>query len=105
METEATMQIHHKTTTIEATGCNFSGSVFRDVSLAAATFEDVNLGSATFNNANLSGWKVQDATLARLDIRDSDLRGAAIVDCLTEGMTIDGIPVAAMLAAYRKAQS
>jgi hypothetical protein len=38
-------------------------------------------------------------------IRSADLRGASIAHCLTEGMTIDGIAIEELMAAYRKANS
>jgi hypothetical protein len=44
---------------------------------------------------------VRNANFSRLEITNADLRGTMIVDSLTQGMTIDGIPVAELMAAYR----
>jgi len=43
--------------------------------------------------------------LANLRIQDADLRNASIDDSLTAGMTINGIPLADLLAAYRALHS
>jgi uncharacterized protein YjbI with pentapeptide repeats len=61
----------------------------------------VNFAGARFEDANLSGWSVRNANFAGLRISNADLRGTSIVDSLTAGMTIDGISVAELMAAYR----
>jgi uncharacterized protein YjbI with pentapeptide repeats len=76
---------------LEATQSNLTGSSFIDVNLAGTTFRDVSLDGSTLQNVNLSG----------LCIRDANLRGASISDSATEGMTVQGIPLADLLAAYR----
>ncbi len=130
-----TMELKHVQQQIEALDADLSGSTFNDVKLAGAafvkvnlsgstfnnvrlegativdvnlsnaTFDDVNLAGAQIHNANLSGWRVQDVNLARLQVTNADLRGATFTDCLTEGMAIDGIQVADLLAAYRSVQT
>ncbi len=90
---------------IVANQCCLTDSSFHDVNLAGATFDDVNLSGAQIRNANLSGWKVRDVTFSGLELRESDLRGVSIVHCLTDGMTIHGIPVDELLAAHQKAQA
>ena len=86
---------------IEAETADLSGSSFTDVNLSGSTFKDVNLAEAQFEDANLSGWRVRNANLAELRIENADLRGAVITDSLTTGMTIDGIPVMDLVAAYQ----
>ena len=76
-----------------------------DADLSESTFNDVKLSGAVFNDVNLTGATIQNANLANLRIRDADLRGASIVDSQTDGMMINGIPVADLLAAYRVARS
>jgi uncharacterized protein YjbI with pentapeptide repeats len=44
---------------------------------------------------------VRNANIAGIDIHRADLRGASITDCLVVGMTIDGVPVTELMAAYR----
>ncbi len=78
---------------LEVKDADLSGSSFVDVKLAGAAFTDVNLSAATIANANLSGLKIVGA----------DLRGASLTDCRTGGMTIDGIALEALIAAYRAA--
>jgi hypothetical protein len=48
---------------------------------------------------------VKDVSFSGLQLSQSDLRGVSIVDCLMDGMTIDGIAVADMVAAYRSHKS
>lgn len=51
----------------------------------------------------MSSLLVQNAKLSGLVIRQADLTGASIVESMTDGMTIDGISVADLMAAYRAA--
>jgi uncharacterized protein YjbI with pentapeptide repeats len=68
-----------------------TGSTFTDVCLGEAKFEDVNLAGATFHNINLAGARFEDVTL----------KGAAIINANVEGMTIEGVLVSELFAAYR----
>jgi uncharacterized protein YjbI with pentapeptide repeats len=86
---------------IEARDCNLAGSSFTNINLSGARFHDVNLSGATIDDVNLSGWNVQDVNFSGLKITNADLSNAAIAHCLIEGMTIDGIKVTDLLAAYR----
>jgi uncharacterized protein YjbI with pentapeptide repeats len=88
---------------LDADDADLSGSTFRNVRLCDATFIDVNLSHAAISNANLSGASLKNANLSGLRISNANLSGASIVDSLTDGMTINGIPVAALLAAYNAA--
>ena len=74
------------------------------------TAKDVNLTDSSFEDADLTRVQFHDSTLHEATFRDVDLRGATItdanleevkiVDCNLEGMTIEGIPVSALLEAY-----
>jgi|SRR5580698_9515222 uncharacterized protein YjbI with pentapeptide repeats len=101
MNAEETIQLSGTKRLVLAENADLSGSCFTDVDLSRATFNDVNFAGARFEDANLSGWRVRNANLSGLSISKADLRGAAIADCLTAGMTIDGIPVAELMAAWR----
>jgi uncharacterized protein YjbI with pentapeptide repeats len=103
METAQILNLNHVKQRIEATQCNFADSTFHDVNLANATFDDVNLSKSQFSNVNLSNIQVRNANMSGVKIQDADLRGASIAHCLTDGMTIGGISVADLLAAYRAA--
>jgi uncharacterized protein YjbI with pentapeptide repeats len=103
METEATMQLTRIDMRLQVKQACLAASTFTDVNLSNATFDDVNFSGADIRNANLSGWRVHDVNFSALKISHADLRGASIVESLTEGMTIDGIAVADMMAAYRSA--
>ena len=104
MEMEQTVQWNQVHQRVEATQCCLSGSRFADVNLSNSSFDDVNFSAASIRNANLAGWRVQDVNFSWLQITNADLRGASIAHCLTEGMTIDGVAVADMMAAYRAAK-
>ena len=93
MADEEVLKLHKMKSKIEATVANLSGSTFNDVNLAGADFRDVNL----------SGAKLEDVNLSHLHIRDANLSHASISDSLLKGMTIDGIAVTELLAAYRAA--
>jgi uncharacterized protein YjbI with pentapeptide repeats len=80
-------------------------STVGNVNLAGCSFTDVNMSGATFEDANLSGWKVHDANLAGLKITKANLAGASITQGRLEGMTIDGILVSDLLAAYHASRS
>ena len=62
---------------------------------APLRFTDVNLAGATIHDANLSGLRISQA----------DLSGACIIESLTDGMTINGIALADLLAAYEAVKS
>lgn len=107
-----------------------SGSRFEDVCLGDAEFDDVNLAGAKFHNINFADVTITAAHFGGATFRhiglhpgsegrqrpllfdEADLNGTRfagcdlsavqIENCNTEGMTIDGIPVADMLAAYRQ---
>jgi len=66
---------------------------------------DADMSGSTFTDVNLSGATIQNANLAQLRISNADLRGVSIVESQTDGMTINGILVADLLAAYRAARS
>jgi uncharacterized protein YjbI with pentapeptide repeats len=65
---------------IEARDAGLDGSLFEDVSLAGARFADVNLAGSVLVNVDLRDVRIADAALDR--------------------MTIDGVPVTALLAAW-----
>ena len=102
MGTVDTIKLEQVEKRLEVRTCCLAGSSFVDVNLSKASFDDINFSGAEIQNANMSDWMVQDANLKGLKIRNSDLREAAISHCLTEGMTVDGIAVSEMMAAYRE---
>jgi uncharacterized protein YjbI with pentapeptide repeats len=103
MKPDHPIRIEHDQQRIEASDANLAGSTFTGVNLAGSTFNDVNLSASTITDANLSACSIANANLSRLTITDTDLSHASIVDSLTQGMTINGIPVSAMLTAYKAA--
>ena len=103
MNSEQTIKLHQIKRQIEAVDTDISGSTFTDVKLSGAVFKNVNLAQAAIIDANMSGWSVRNANLSGLRISQADLTNASIVESLTSGMTIDGILVADLMAAYRLA--
>ncbi len=102
MTTVETINLQKQTKRLEVQTCCLAGSSFVDVNLSNASFDNVNLSGAAIHNANMSDWVVQDANLRGLRITSADLRGAAISHSLTEGMTVDGIALSELMAAYRQ---
>jgi uncharacterized protein YjbI with pentapeptide repeats len=83
---------------------NFAGASFDDGLMTGWQITNANVAGAHVDNANMSGWRIFDANLSGLRIAKSNLVGAAITKCRLDGMTIDGVPVSEMLAAYHAAQ-
>ena len=88
------MKLNDISEPLEAVMCRFAGSSFRDVNLNKTVFTDVALAEATFTDVNLANTK----------IRDANLSGASIADSNLKGMTIDGVAVMDLFAAYRAQQ-
>ncbi len=95
MNAATTMKLAQTKQRVEARDADMSGSIFVDVNLKGAAFKDVNLAGATIHDANLSGLRISQA----------DLSGACIVESLTDGMTINGIALADLLAVYEAVKS
>jgi uncharacterized protein YjbI with pentapeptide repeats len=93
MEAKGTIQLRNAKQRVEAANMDMSGSAFTDVSLSGASFHDVNFSGATIEDCNLAGLRAENVNLA----------GASIVNSATEGMTIDGMLVSELMAAYRDA--
>lgn len=96
-----TIQVSGAKRVLQAERADLSGSSFNDVNLSGAVVRNVNFAGASFEDVNLSGWSVHNANLAGIRISNADLRDASIEDSLTAGMTIDGVAVSEMMAAYR----
>jgi uncharacterized protein YjbI with pentapeptide repeats len=77
------MELHDTTETIVARACNLAGS----------RFEDIDLSGTTFANVNMTAVAISDANMADVEISHS----------ATDDMTIDGVRVADLFAAYRSA--
>ena len=95
IETEPTFKLDRTKQRLEA----------RDVDMSGSTFTEVNLSGAVLGDVNLAGATISDANLSRLRIRQANLSAAPIVDCRTDGMTIDGIVLADLLSAHRAAKA
>jgi hypothetical protein len=69
--------------------------------LSGSVFDDVNISGASFENADMSGWLVNNANLSGLRVTNANVAGVQISDCSNvERMTINGIAVGDLLAAY-----
>ena len=73
--------------------------------LEGASFDDVNLHGARFHNVNLSGSTFDDINLSEAEFNYLNLSGTKITNANLEGMTINGILVTELLAAYEREQS
>jgi uncharacterized protein YjbI with pentapeptide repeats len=93
--TRATVKVEHTRQRMEVVDVDMSGSTFRDVNLSGAAFTDVNLAGTSISDANLSKVRISEANLA----------GASIVDSMTDEMTINGVSVKELFAAYRTQSS
>jgi uncharacterized protein YjbI with pentapeptide repeats len=85
-------EITGKAGPITIAGCNAPGSVVRGTVLTSSRIEGSNLGGMVFEGTTLAGAR----------FRACDLSGVEISGSGIAGMTINGVPVDAMIAAYRK---
>jgi uncharacterized protein YjbI with pentapeptide repeats len=108
--------------------CRAEGVTFRNVGMPRLSFEDADLSDLQIRGAQLGGalfrhiglpppdhpthvagarqrpMRFEECDLNGSTIKDSDLTGVAITGCKMQGMTIDGIRVSELLAAYREKQ-
>jgi uncharacterized protein YjbI with pentapeptide repeats len=77
---------------ITIAGCNAAGSVIKGTTLTGCRIEASNLAGAVFEGTTLGGAK----------FRACDLSGVEITGSGFAGMTINGMSVDALIAAYRK---
>jgi uncharacterized protein YjbI with pentapeptide repeats len=91
MSEAATTKLHDTRQTIAAVNVDLSGS----------TFENAKLKAAVFRNVDVSDGVIEDANLVRLRVTDANLSGAVFAQCTMTGMTIDGVAVTDLVAAYR----
>jgi Pentapeptide repeats (9 copies) len=80
---------------------NLSGARFENVNLSGGDYHNVNLSGCVFDDINMSGWRVHNVNLSGLRIDKANLAGASIVNSRMDGMTIEGIPVTALLAFWK----
>ena len=85
-------EITGKAGAITIAGCNASGSLIRATMLTGSRVEGSNLGGVVFQSTALPN--------ARFDA--CDMSGVQITTSGIVGMTINGMPVDAIIAAYRK---
>jgi uncharacterized protein YjbI with pentapeptide repeats len=63
-----------------------------------------DVSGSSFDDVNMSGWRVNYVNLSGLRVTKANLAGASITESHYEGMTINGIAVTDMMAAYKAAQ-
>ena len=103
---------------------NLAGAEFENVNMSQARMHDINLSDISISAANLGGAhfkhigpapdasgkqeRQKAVTFEEMQLCDStftkvDLSNVKLVDCNLKGMTIDGVLVTDLIAAYRKA--
>ena len=92
---------------------NLSNARFHDINFSDVLFTAVQIGGAVFRHIGPPPGKngrqerqrsvlFEEALLNDSTFRKVDMSNVQIIDCNIEGMRIDGILVADMLAAYRE---
>lgn len=102
---------------------NLGGADFNNVNLSKARFHNINLSDVSITAAQIGGAKFkhigpppdkdgrqerqrpatfEEMMLCNSTFRKVDMSNVRIVECNTDGMTIDGIQVTDMMAAYRE---
>ena len=75
---------------------------FTDSNLTACVFDDVNLGNSRFENVNLSDTSFNNLNMAGASFSNLNLSDAVITDANLKGMTINGVLVSDLFAAFEK---
>jgi Pentapeptide repeats (9 copies) len=102
---DAAMNMHGVKHCLNVKKSDLAGSTFDDVNFAGATFENVMMSGWSVHNVNLSGLRLDNANVSGARISNANLAGTSVTDSRLEGMTINGIPVTDLLAAYAAAKS
>lgn len=88
---------------IQACGVNLSDASFSATNLDGTSFKDIGPRSGPDERArNRNGVRFEDATLNDSLFERCDMANVRMVGCEMEGMTIDGVPIVDLLAAYRR---
>ena len=96
------MKLHRTKERLDVNDADISGSSFDNVNLSGCTLHNVRpVAVRTLDDINMSGWRVTNVNLSGLKLSKVNLAGASITDGRYDGMTIDGIEVTELLAAYR----
>ena len=77
----------------------------RNANIRESEFDDVNLEGSTFHNVNLRSTRFEDINLADAVFENINFRNAKLSKANYAGMTIDGILVEDLLAAYHKVKA
>jgi RNA polymerase sigma-70 factor (ECF subfamily) len=104
---------------------DLSGSAFENVNMSKTRLHDINLTDISISAANLGGAHFkhigpapdrngrqarqkpitfEEAQLCDSTFRKVDMSNVKLIDCDVRGMTIDGVPVTDLLAAYKKSR-
>jgi uncharacterized protein YjbI with pentapeptide repeats len=104
---------------------NLAGAEFENVNLSQTRMHNINLSDISISAANLGGAHFkhlgpapdqngkqerqkaitfEEAQLCDSTFKKVDLSNVKIIDCNVQGMTIDGVLVTDLLAAYKKAR-
>ena len=95
------MRIEGKRETLAVQDADASGSRFSETNLSGSSFDDVDMSKVAVSRANLAGARFEDVNLSEGVIENANLTGLEIRDSNLEGMRINGVAVADLLAAYR----
>ena len=99
----STIPLRNNTYTVEAFDTNLSGSSFEDCLLA-----DARITYCSMENARLGKVRLNGASLENVSFDNARMERVSFVNCAIkfgryEGMTIEGVPVGALLKEYFKA--
>jgi uncharacterized protein YjbI with pentapeptide repeats len=70
--------------------------------MSGGSYLNVNLSDCMFDDMNMSGCRARNLNLSWLRIDNANLAGASIVNSRLQGMTIDGVEVGDLLAAWKE---
>lgn len=73
-----------------------------DADLSGSRFTNTRLEKSSFHDVNLRATAISDADLSNASLTNVDLTGVSIENAKLDGMKIDGVPVSALMEAYRR---
>jgi uncharacterized protein YjbI with pentapeptide repeats len=96
------MNIENEKRRLDVHKADLSGSRFDDVNISGCDFRNINMSGCAFDDVNMSGWRIRNVNLTGLQVEHANLAGASIEKAHhLEGMTIEGVSVADLLAFWR----
>jgi len=85
--------------------CNLSRLSIAHGNLVGMSFDDCAMSGSSFHNINLSGARFEDVNMSNVVIDNANVSRMHFSNCKLDGMTIDGVMVTELFAAWRESKA